>query len=196
MKSSIKVFIYICIVTLFTACSLKPTSLEINQYAIDFKLNKNKFNSTINEVFIEKPSVNKSFNNRSIFYTTRAYQFEEYALNKWINKPSHMIYYSLFDALESSNIYKTVLKEKRKNESVYVLKTDVIDIYNSIENDKSYAVLKVKFYLQMNKENIVTYTYDKKVLTFENTPYGFVVAVNEGLEEAVNKFVFQITKLR
>lgn len=196
MKSSIKAFTYICMITLFTACSFKPTSLEINQYAIDFKLNKNEFNSTLHEVFIEEPNVNKSFNNRSIFYTTKPYSFEEYALNKWINKPSDMMYSSLFDALESSNIYKTVLKEKRKDDSTYVLKTDVIDIYNSIEYDKSYAVLKVKFYLQMNKENIVTYTYDKKILASSNTPYGFVVAVNEGLEEAVNKFVFQIARLR
>ena len=196
MKNSIRGFIYICIITLFTACSFKPTSLEINQYAIDFKLKDSKFNSTLHEIFIEEPSVNKSFNSHSIFYTTKTYQFEEYALNKWINKPSDMIYSSLFDALESSDIYKTVLKEKRKDDSTYVLKTDVIDIYNSIENDKSYAVLKVKFYLQMNKENIRTYTYDKKILASSNTPYGFVVTINEGFEEAVNEFILQINAIK
>ena len=196
MKNSKRVFIYICIITLFTACSFKPTSLEINQYAIDFKLKDSKFNSTLHEIFIEEPSVNKSFNSHSIFYTTKTYQFEEYALNKWINKPSDMIYSSLFDALESSDIYKTVLKEKRKDDSTYVLKTDVIDIYNSIENDKSYAVLKVKFYLQMNKENIRTYTYDKKILASSNTPYGFVVTINEGFEEAVNEFILQINAIK
>ena len=196
MKNSKRVFIYICIITLFTACSFKPTSLEINQYAIDFKLKDSKFNSTLHEIFIEEPSVNKSFNSHSIFYTTKTYQFEEYALNKWINKPSDMIYSSLFDALESSDIYKTVLKEKRKHDSTYVLKTDVIDIYNSIENDKSYAVLKVKFYLQMNKENIRTYTYDKKILASSNTPYGFVVTINEGFEEAVNEFILQINAIK
>ncbi|MDX9959898.1 MAG: hypothetical protein RBS32_00255, partial [Aliarcobacter sp.] len=132
----------------------------------------------------------------SIFYTTKAYQFEEYALNKWINKPSDMIYNNLFEAFEASNIYKTVLKEKRKDDSAYVLKTDVIDIYNSVENDKSYAVLKVKFYLQMNKENIKTYTYDKKIQALSNTPYGFVVAINEAFEEAVNEWILEISKLR
>ena len=196
MKNSIRVFIYICIITLFAACSFKPTSLEINQYSINFKLKGSKFNSTLYEVFIEEPTVNKSFNTHSIFYTTKTYQFEEYALNKWINKPSDMIYSSLFDTIESSNIYKTVLKERKKDDSSYVLKTDVINIYNSIENDKSYTVLKVKFYLQMNKENISTYTYDKKLLASSNTPNGFVVAVNQGLEEAVNKFIFQINAIK
>ena len=196
MKNSIKGFVYLCIITLFTACSFKPTSLEINQYAINFKLKENKFNNTLNELYIEEPSVNKSFNNRSIFYTTKAYQFEEYALNKWINKPSDMIYNNLFEAFEASNIYKTVLKEKRKDDFTYVLKTDVIDIYNSVENDKSYAVLKVKFYLQMNKENIKTYTYDKKIQALSNTPYGFIVAINEAFEEAVNEWILEISKLR
>lgn len=196
MKNSIKGFIYLCIIILFTACSFKPTSLEINQYAINFKLKENKFNNTLNELYIEEPSVNKSFNNRSIFYTTKAYQFEEYALNKWINKPSDMIHTNIIEAFEYSNIYRTIHKEKRKDKSNYVLKTDVIDIYNMIQNDKSYAVLKVKFYLQMNKENIKTYTYDKKIQALSNTPYGFVVAINEAFEEAVNEWILEISKLR
>ena len=107
-----------------------------------------------------------------------------------------MIYNNLFEAFEASNIYKTVLKEKRKDDFAYVLKTDVIDIYNSVENDKSYAVLKVKFYLQMNKENIKTYTYDKKIQALSNTHYGFVVAINESFEEAVNEWILEISKLR
>ena len=192
MKNSIRGFIYLCIITLFTACSFKPTSLEINQYAINFKLKENKFNNTLNELYIEEPSVNKSFNNRSIFYTTKAYQFEEYALNKWINKPSDMIYNNLFEAFEASNIYKTVLKEKRKDDFAYVLKTDVIDIYNSIEENKSFAILKVKFDLEFNKNIIKTYTYEKKILCKTNDPYGFVIAINQAFEEVVNDLSLQL----
>ncbi len=196
MKNSLRGFIYLCIIILFTACSFKPTSLEINQYAIDFKLNNKKFNTTLSEVFIEEPIVNKSFNTHSIFYTTKAYHFEEYALNKWINRPSDMVYNSFFEAIDSSNIFKAVLKDKSKKESLYILKTDVINIYNSIENNKSYGVLKVKFYIYKDKENIKTFTYDKKILTQENTPYGFVIAINEAFAEVVNDLFLQLSQIK
>ena len=48
----------------------------------------------------------------------------------------------------------------------------------------------------MNKENIKTYTYDKKIQALSNTPYGFVVAINEAFEEAVNEWILEISKLR
>ena len=57
MKNSIKVFVYICVITLLSACSFKQNILEINQYAIDFKSNK----SSVNSIYIEDVNVNKSF---------------------------------------------------------------------------------------------------------------------------------------
>ena len=144
MKNSIKVFVYICVITLLSACSFKQNILEINQYAIDFKSNK----SSVNSIYIEDVNVNKSFDKNSIFYTTKPFLFEEYTLNKWINKPSYMIYNSLKDSFDA----------KTENEAKYKLKTNVIDIYNSIEENKSYAVLKIKFDLEFNK-NIIKNIY-------------------------------------
>ncbi|MDZ7818506.1 MAG: hypothetical protein U5K55_07775 [Aliarcobacter sp.] len=178
MKNSIKIFVYICVITLLTACSFKQNSLEINQYAIDFKSNK----SSVNSIFIEDVIVNKSFDKNSIFYTTKPFLFEEYALNKWINKPSYMIYNSLVDVFDS----------KAENEAKYKLKTNVIDIYNSIEKDKSFAVLKVKFDLEFNKSIIKTYTYEKKILCKINDPYGFVIAINQAFEEVVKDLNLKI----
>ena len=178
MKNSIKVFVYICVITLLSACSFKQNSLEINQYAIDFKSSK----STINSIFIEDVNVNKSFDKNSIFYTTKPFLFEEYALNKWINKPSYMIYNSLKDSFDT----------KTKNEAKHKLKTNVIDIYNSIEENKSFAILKVKFDLEFNKNIIKTFTYEKKILCKTNNPYGFVIAINQAFKEVVNDLNLKI----
>lgn len=182
MKNSIKVFMSICIIALLTACSFKQNILEINQYAIDFKSNK----STINSIFIEDVIVNKSFDKNSIFYTTKEYLFEEYALNKWINKPSYMIYNSLVDVFDS----------KIEDEAKYKLKTNVINLYNSIEENKSYAVLKIKFDLELNKQTIKTYTYEKKILSKTNDPYGFVIAINQAFEEVVNDLNFKLLQIK
>ena len=93
-----------------------------------------------------------------------------------------MIYNSLKDSFDT----------KTENEAKYKLKTNVIDIYNSIEENKSFAILKVKFDLEFNKNIIKTYTYEKKILCKTNDPYGFVIAINQAFEEVVNDLSLQL----
>lgn len=194
MKNSMKIFIYICMVLFLTACSLKQDNVNINTFAIDFKGTHN-FNINEKTIYVEIPDVNKSFNSNSIFYTTKAYSFEEYALNRWIDKPSSMLHNSLAQALEDSNIYKTVLKEKSEIKFDYMLKTNVVSLYNSIERNNSFAVLSIKFDLVSNGEVLKTFTYNKKVLSQGNKPYDFVVAVNKAFEEVANDLNLQIYNL-
>ncbi|NCB10602.1 MAG: hypothetical protein EOM78_03105, partial [Erysipelotrichia bacterium] len=51
-------------------------------------------------------------------------------------------------------------------------KSEIIKLYHSFEEDKSYAVLKVKFDLIEDKKIVKSFTYDKKVLCKSNNPYG------------------------
>lgn len=194
-KNSMKILIYICIIGLFSACSLKQESMDINTYAIDFKTSDN-FKINKKTIYVEIPNVNKSFNSNSIFYTTKAYSFEEYSLNRWIDKPSSMLHSNLALALEDSRIYKTVLKEKSKIKYDYVLKTNVMSLYNSIEETNSFAVLSIKFDLVSNDEVIKTYTYNKKVLCQNNKPYDFVIAVNKAFEEVVSDLTLQLHQIK
>lgn len=194
MKNSIILLFYVVLITLLSACSLKPTSLETNTYTIDFKLEKNDFNRIKKELYIEKPIVHKIFDTHAILYTKKAYQFEEYAVNKWIDTPSDMIYNSLVESLESNEIFNNIYKDKSKNDSLYKLKTEVTSMYNSIEKNKSYAVLKLKFYFEMNGKNINTFIYDQKILLKNNNPYAFVFATNKNFENAINKWIDEIDK--
>ncbi|MDY0051176.1 MAG: ABC-type transport auxiliary lipoprotein family protein [Aliarcobacter sp.] len=195
MKNSMKIFIYICIIGLFSACSFKQDSMDINTYAIDFKTSDN-FKINKKTIYVETPDVNQSFNSKSIFYTTKSYLFEEYALNKWIDNPSSMIHNNLALALEDSHIYKTVLKEKSKIKFDYMLKTEVISLYNSIEETNSFAVLSIKFNLVSNDEVVKTYTYNKKVLCQNNKPYDFVIAVNKAFEEVVSDLTLELHQIK
>lgn len=195
MRNSIKIFIYICVIGLFSACSLKQETYDTNTYAIDFKAIQS-FKNSAKTIYVETPNVNKSFNSNSIFYTTKAYSFEEYSLNRWIDKPSSMLHSNLALALEDSHIYKTVLKEKSKIKYDYVLKTNVMSLYNSIEETNSFAVLSIKFDLVSNDEVIKTYTYNKKVLCQNNKPYDFVIAVNKAFEEVVSDLTLQLHQIK
>ena len=194
MKNSIKIFIYICVIGLLSACSLKQETYDTNTYAIDFKATQS-FKNSAKTIYIETPNVNKSFNSNSIFYTTKAYSFEEYALNRWIDKPSSMLHNNIAQALETSNIFKNVLKEKSEIKFDYMLKTNVVSLYNSIERNNSFAVLSIKFDLVSNGEVLKTFTYNKKVLSQGNKPYDFVVAVNKAFEEVANDLNLQIYNL-
>ena len=108
--------------------------------------------------------------------------------NKWINLPSSMIYNQLIDSFNTSKIFANVISRDSKIEHRYRLKSEIIKLYHSFEEDKSYAILKVKFDLIEDKKIIKSFTYDKKYYLIQITPYGFVESINKGFEESINDF--------
>ena len=191
-KSSILIFL---IFLLFTGCNLKQNSIDIDSYAILFKAKEFNENKKLDTIFIEEPNVNRSFNSNSIFYTTKPFLFEEYAKNKWINLPTSMIYNQLIDSFNTSRVFANVISRDSKIEHRYKLKSEIIKLYHSFEEEKSYAVLKVKFDLIEDKKIVKSFTYDKKVLCKSNNPYGFVESINKGFEESINDLLSNISKI-
>lgn len=169
----------------FIGCSFKQETIDINHYSIDFKTkslsNKPKYSS----ILIEDVNINKSFNQTAIFYSLKPYLFEEYAKNRWINLPSNMIYNQLLDSFTSSNIFENVVSNKQKIKSEYILKTDLIKLYQVFKNNKSYAVLKLKFDLVKDEKIIKSINFGKEIICDENSAYGFVKAVNGAFEEMI-----------
>ena len=182
-KSTFLVFI---IFFIFSGCGLKQESLSINHYGIDFKTQKKAEVSKLKSILIEEVNVNRSFNLTSIFYSTKPYLFEEYAQNRWINLPSNMIYNQLTDSFITSNIFENVVLKDKKIEHEYSLKTEVIKLYQTFEEDKSYAVLKLKFDLVKDEKIVKSFNFDKKVLCKSNNAYVFVQSTNRAFEESIN----------
>ena len=183
---------YLLIVVLISGCSLKQEVTDINSYSIDFNSKNSSYKNIGKSILIEEPLVNKSFNSRSIFYSTKPYLFEEYAKNRWINLPSSMIHNSLVESFQNSNLFSLVSLEDTKIKYDYVIKTSVIKIYHEINGDKSYAILKIKFNLLKDKTLVKTMDYDKKVLVSQNKPYEFVKSMNKSFEEIVEELIKEI----
>ncbi len=186
---------YLLIVVLITGCSFKQESIDSNSYSIDFSQNNKSYKNIDKSILIEEPLVNKSFNSRSIFYSTKPYLFEEYAKNRWMNLPSSMIHNSLLESFQASNIFSLVSQEETKVKYDYVLKTNVIKIYNEIDANKSYAVLKIKFDLLKDEKLVKSFTYDKKVLVAQTKPYEFVNSLNKILNEIMDDLFKNIGNL-
>ena len=186
---------YLLLIVLISGCSLKQEVTDVNSYSIDFNSKNKSYQSSSKSILIEEPFVNKSFNSRSIFYSTKPYLFEEYAKNRWINLPSNMIYNSLLESFQSSNIFLIVSQEDTKIKYDYVLKTNVIKIYHEINTDKSYVILKINFDLLKDEKLVKTFSYDKKVLVKENRPYEFINSLNKTFEEIMEELLTQINRL-
>ena len=183
---------YLLIVLLISGCSLKQEVTDTNSYSIDFNSKNSSYKNIGKSILIEEPLVNKSFNSRSIFYSTKPYLFEEYAKNRWINLPSSMIHNSLVESFQNSNLFSLVSLEDTKIKYDYVIKTSVIKIYHEINGDESYAILKIKFDLLKDKTLVKTMDYDKKVLVLQNKPYEFVKSMNKSFEEIVEELIKEI----
>lgn len=186
---------YLLIVVLISGCSLKQEVSDVNSYSIDFNSKNKSYKNSEKSILIEEPLVNKSFNSRAIFYSTKPYLFEEYAKNRWINLPNNMIHNSLLESFQSSNLFSLVSFSDTKIKYDYVLKTNVIKIYHEINENKSYVILKINFDLLKDEKLVKTFSYDKKVLVKENKPYEFVNSLNKTFEEIMEELLKQINKL-
>ena len=165
------------------------TGVQTCALPIYFKTQKKAEVSKLKSILIEDVNVNRSFNLTSIFYSTKPYLFEEYAKNRWINLPSNMIYNQLTDSFITSNIFENVVLKDKKLEHEYSLKSEVIKLYQTFEEDKSYAVLKLKFDLVKNNKIVKSFDFDKKVLCNSNSAYGFVEATNIALKDSIDSLL-------
>ena len=183
---------YLLMIVLISGCSLKQEVGQINSYSIDFIQNNKSYKSSSKSILIEEPFVNSSFNSRSIFYSTKPYLFEEYAKNRWINLPSSMLHNSLLESFGSSKIFTFVSQEKTEQKSDYVLKTNLLKLYHEIQDDKSYAIIKIKFDLLKDEKVVKTFTFDKKVMVPQNKPYDFVNSTNKALNDILEELIKEI----
>ena len=183
---------YLLMIVLISGCSLKQEVVETNSYSIDFIQNNKSYKSSSKSILIEEPYVNSSFNSRSIFYSTKPYLFEEYAKNRWINLPSSMLHNSLLESFGNSKMFSFVSQEKTEQKSDYVLKTNLLKLYHEIQDDKSYAIIKIKFDLLKDGEVVKTVTFDKKVMVPQNKPYEFVNSTNKAFNDILEELIKEI----
>ncbi len=184
---------YLLLIVLISGCSLKQEVTDVNSYSIDFNSKNKSYQNTQKSILIEEPLVNNSFNSRSIFYSTKPYLFVEYAKNRWINLPSNMIHNSLLESFGSSKMFIFVSQEKTEQKSDYILKTNLIKLYHEIQNDKSYAIIKIKFDLLKDEKVVKTFTFDKKVMISQNKPYEFVNSTNKAFNDILEELIKEIS---
>lgn len=184
---------YLLMIILISGCSLKQEVTDINSYSIDFNSKNKSYQNIGKSILIEEPLVNNSFNSRSIFYSTKPYLFEEYAKNRWINLPSSMVHNSLLESFGNSKLFTFITQEKTEQKSDFILKTNLLKLYHEIQDDKSYAIIKIKFDLLKDEKVVKTFTFDKKVMVSQNKPYEFVNSTNKAFNDILEELIKEIS---
>lgn len=191
-----KKFSIILFVILLSGCSIikEPEKIVINSYLIEAKPLTKSYNTKKIDILINKPKIDKSFNTRDIIYTLKPFSYEAYGKSQWLEMPSNMIKTELIETIRDSKYFKNVVDIHSNAQSDYILESSFSKIYHKYESKKSFAILKANFKLIYKNKIIKSMTFNKKVLCKENTPYGFVKALNKGFNQVLNQLVEEIVK--
>jgi cholesterol transport system auxiliary component len=191
-------YLFILVITIFlSGCSFKKP-LEINTYALNLKTQQashtKKKANTDATLLLHFPRVNPSFNTQEMIYSTQAHLFEKYAKNRWLQLPSNMLFSLLQEEFEHNKLFKHVTHQSQLQHD-YALSTQLLSLYHAYEKNQSYAIVRMKFDF-IHQQNIVkTFYFEQKVLSKENTPYGFVVASNEAVQITLKMLLENLLEL-
>ncbi|WP_320033877.1 hypothetical protein [Halarcobacter sp.] len=132
-----------------------------------------------------EPKTITSYNSKNILYSKDNLEYDKYALNKWMDRPTKMLQKQMAKYLTFTKDYKYISTSNLKIESDYNLVSQLVDFNHLFEEDKSYAKFTIRVYLVNNKNEKVyfkNFTYKKICMT--NDALGFVKTI----EMLTNKF--------
>lgn len=190
-----KNFLLLICILFLGGCSLikEPTKITINTYSLEAIQNKS-YNTNKKSILISKPKISKSFNTKDILYTQKPFTYEVYKKNRWLDMPSSMVKRELIEKIRSSKIFENTIDIHSNAESNYILESSVSKIHHKYEGKKSFAILKANFKLIYKNKILKSMSFNKKILCENNTPYGFVKALNTGFNQVLDQLIEDLAK--
>lgn len=167
---------------MLSGCSfkeIKPT----NYYTLESTMQMKSYDSKQQSIAIVKPKINAPYSSKNIYFTQKPYVIESYIVNQWVDYPALIIQNMLYDTFQSSSMFKNIILDGSTTKADLTLQTHIQKLFHSFEDEKSYAILQLKFELIKSNKTVETFFYTKKVLCDENSPYGFIKASNQAFKE-------------
>lgn len=189
-----KKYLLILLAIIFVGCASKQQNHAINTYSLELKENLNKYETTNFSIEINKSLINKSFNTNAILYKQKPLLLEKYIKNRWIDSFNLLTTQLITQSIEESKLFKTVLISPSKIKSDFVLNSYIYEVYHQVKENKSKAILKMKFELYKGNKLINSYIYTKSLEIENNKVYGFVKATNTLLNKILEDLNSKIAK--
>lgn len=189
-----KKYLVILLAIIFVGCASKQQNYTLNTYSLELKEDIKSYKTSNYSIEVKNTLINKSFNTNAIFYKQQPLLLEKYVKNRWIDSFNLLATQLITQSVEESKIFKTVLISPSKINTDYILNSYIYEIYNEVQEDKSKAILKMKFELYKENKLINSYLYTKSLEIENNKVYGFVKAINKLINEIAEDLNSNIAK--
>ncbi|XOB63751.1 hypothetical protein ACMC56_08025 [Campylobacterota bacterium DY0563] len=179
IKSTILVLLTIF---LLSGCiSVTKELPSYNTYNLNIKEKNIKSTKYLDKsINVLEPKTITSYNSKNILYSKDNLEYDKYALNKWMDRPTKMLQKQIAKYLTFTKDYKYVSTSNLKIESDYKLVSQLVDFNHLFEEDKSYAKFTIRVYLVNNKnEKVYFKNFSYKKLCKTNDALGFVKSIEE-----------------
>lgn len=167
---------------LFSGCiSVTKELPSYNTYNLNIKEKNVKSTKYLDKsINVLEPKTITSYNSKNILYSKDNLEYDKYALNKWMDRPTKMLQKQIAKYLTFTKDYKYVSTSNLKIESDYNLVSQLVDFNHLFEEDKSYAKFTIRVYLVNNKNDKVYFkNFSYKKLSKTNDALGFVKSIEE-----------------
>ncbi len=143
-----KLFAAIMILLFISGCSSKQAH-PVNIYTLKYDAS-----STIPAIMITDktlkiatPRSTKEIKKDTILYAKTPLRRDSYAFSRWSDTPNHMLAAFLVSKLDQSGIFKAVVPASSPVKSPWLLQSTVEDFYQQFDEQTSYAIIKMRFFL-------------------------------------------------
>ena len=188
-----RVALFVIILLLLAGCASK----SINIYTMDLPSSVNysissRYKNSILKV--EYPNGNSESLGSRIYYKDGDRE-SWYLYSRWSDSVNQMLLSIIIEALQQSAIFKDIIDYRSSSVYDYTLETTIYRFYHQIEDNNSYAYLKIGFRL-LNRSNkiIKSKIFEYKIKCTQTDAKGFVEAVREINKKLSKDLVLWIAK--
>ncbi len=180
MKKRLTIFTVLLSVIL-AGCAIKSRNIDIYTFSLpDISIPhiRSKYHNSVLRVDYPNGS-NETMGSR--IYYREGDKEAWYLYSRWSDSVNRMLMSVIIDTLQKSSIFKDVIDYSSNSVDDYELETSIYDFRHEIDDEQSYAYLKIGFRL-LNSENkkIVKHKIFEYRVTCESVDAkGFVKAVKE-----------------
>ncbi len=186
-----KIIYNICMILFLSGCATR-TLPPIKKYTInnEISINKNIMKSKkCQSITIKFPQSSNEIFSKNIIYE-KGLEKNAYCFSKWYETPNQMLYELLLSSLQKSQICKIVYPQEIATQMNYILGSEILDFSQKFIKSKSYAKIKILFYLKDKNGKIINQKiFQETVKCKTNNAIGGVEALNEATKKLVIKFL-------
>lgn len=170
---------------LFTGCLTKELPMQ-STYSLSPKVVsiQQNFIPIDESILVLTPKTLASLNSTKIFYVSKKYAQEAYALSKWSNTPAKMLQQTIASKLANEKRYNFVTTTRLQESATIKISSEIVTFEQVINKDSSDVSLNLRVFIT-TKGKIFSkdFSYTKKA---KANAYGAVQVFNEMAFELTN----------